>query len=110
MIAMSSVLVSWIGSTDLRAVTEERDVGLGPIAQALEARSFDEVTLISDFPKAKVAPFLTWLGKRSRTRVHVEWVSLRTPTHFGDIYEAAALSVSTSLKRNGGKADLTFHL
>jgi len=107
---MRHVLVSWIGSTDFRAVTEEREVGLGPIANALDARSFDEVVLVSDFSKSRVAPFLAWLRRRSAQPVHVDWVSLRNPTHFGDIYEAAVASVTATLERHGGKADLTFHL
>ncbi len=43
---MRRVLLSWIGQTDLRAPIEQAVVGLGPIAQALEARAFDEAFLL----------------------------------------------------------------
>ena len=43
------VLVAWVGRTDLRAPAESEEVGLGPIAQALDARAFDEVFLLSDY-------------------------------------------------------------
>ena len=46
---MRKVLVAWIGKTDLRAPTESEQVGVGPIAQALEARAFDEAFLLSDY-------------------------------------------------------------
>lgn len=40
---MKKKLISWIGRTDLRAVQEGDIVGLGPIAQAIRALSFDHM-------------------------------------------------------------------
>ena len=40
---MKSILFSWIGFTDLKASRGEKNVGLGPIAQAVSERSFQEI-------------------------------------------------------------------
>ena len=53
------VLVTWVGRTDLRAPGEGELVGLGPIAQAIEGRSFDEAFLLSDYDNKLVQPYLT---------------------------------------------------
>ena len=45
---MKQILICWIGNTDLQA-SEGQDVGVGPIAQALDAREFDEVFFITDY-------------------------------------------------------------
>ena len=49
------ILVSWVGRTDLRAPTEATTVGDGPIAQAVTARQFDDVCLLSDYDEPTVA-------------------------------------------------------
>jgi hypothetical protein len=53
-----NVLAAWIGNTDLRAPTETSAVGIGPIAQAFDARPFDEAFLITDYDEREVAPFI----------------------------------------------------
>jgi hypothetical protein len=58
---MKNILISWIGRTDLRAVTEGDSVGLGPIVQAIRAVSFDQVLLLNNFPATEVKPYLRWL-------------------------------------------------
>jgi hypothetical protein len=66
---MRRVLLAWIGVTDLRAPLEEAAVGLGPLAQALDARTFDEAVLIAYFAKPehaqKVEPYIRWLSSRT---------------------------------------------
>ena len=44
--AMGTILVSWLGRTDLRAVAESAQVGLGPIVQALQTGRFARLELI----------------------------------------------------------------
>ena len=63
------VLVTWVGRTDLRAPTESEAVGLGPIAQALDAREFDEVFLLSDYAESQVKPYVKWISGRSKARI-----------------------------------------
>ena len=45
---MKKILISWIGRTDLRAVTESESIGIGPLAQAVRNLTFDEVVLLDD--------------------------------------------------------------
>ena len=94
---MKRILICWIGNTDLDAAKGDKDVGAGPIAQALEARAFDEVCLITDYPKARVVPYLDWLQNRTETPHHLFCEKLSGPTQFGEIYEAA-VRVCTAAK------------
>ncbi len=104
------ILVAWVGRTDLRAPTETDVVGLGPIAQALDARDFDELWLLADYPKSEVAAYVKWLQTRSPTRVEVLPENLSGPTEFGEIYEAAVRGVDKALGGQPRETELAFHL
>ena len=106
----STLLAAWIGSTDLRAPAEENAIGLGPVAQALGRRSPDEVVLLSNYPKADVAPYVRWLAARTSSQIHVEHRKLSGPTEFGEIYEAAVDVLERSMARHPEGVDLIFHL
>lgn len=56
--AMNRILLSWLGRTDLRAVTEGDQVGIGPIAQALASGRFARLALLCDYPTAEAAPWI----------------------------------------------------
>ncbi len=102
--------MSWIGATDLRAPTETDTVGIGPIAQALEGRSFDEVYLVSDYPSTRVKPYLEWLETRTTVKVTIIEEKLSGPTNFGEIYEAAVRSCEAALDGQRDSTELVFHL
>jgi transcriptional regulator with PAS, ATPase and Fis domain len=104
------ILVAWVGRTDLRAPAETETVGLGPIAQALDARPFDELWLLADYPKDDVAAYVKWLRSRSSTRIEVLPEKLTGPTEFGEIYEAAIRGVDKALGGRARETQLTFHL
>ncbi len=108
--APKKVLVSWVGRTDLRAPAETDKVGVGPIAQAVEARSFQSILLISDYPETEVKPFLAWLKHRTPARIDPFFVRLSGPTNFGEIYEAATKACGRALGEAQGPISLTFHL
>src|SRR5689334_25124004 len=101
---MRQVLVTWVGRTDLRAPAETDEVGVGPIAQALDARRFDEAYLVTDYPESKVKPFVQWLKGRSQTRLEVIPEILTGPTNFAEIYEAAVRACTRALN---GKREKT---
>ena len=107
---MRSVLVSWIGKTDLRAPKESLAVGLGPIAQALDGWEFDHVLLVTDYPRSEVGPFVRWLTNRSTTPIEVVEEKISGPTDFGDIYQAAIRACVRALGDRGHETRLTFHL
>lgn len=107
---MRKVLVTWIGNTDLRAPREADAVGLGPIAQALEARSFDEALLITDYDEDEVSPYVRWLAQRTSARLQVLYDKLSGPTQFGEIYEAAVRACEKALDQRRDDVSLTLHL
>ena len=52
---MNRILLCWLGRTDLRAVTEADEVGIGPIAQALATGRFARLELLCDIIDAEDA-------------------------------------------------------
>jgi DNA-binding NtrC family response regulator len=107
---MANVLLAWIGNTDLRAAQGDEQAGVGPIAQALKSRHYDEAFLLSNYPNKEVEPFVKWLGQQSRTKLSVRHVSLDRPTNFGKIYEAATGLLQAIGKDKQALPNLTFHL
>ena len=107
---MRRFLFSWLGTTDLRAPSEASKVGVGPIAQALESREFDEVWLLSDYDRTHAEPYLNWLRARSKARIEVAYEQLSGPTRFGEIYEAASRVVRRAAPDRSSEISLTFHL
>ena len=103
----SKVLISWVGKNDLKAAAGTAGVGLGPIGQAIEARSFDVIHLVSDFPASDTKKFSAWLSDRTSAKILMHTVKLRSPTHYGDIYQQV-VPVLDKIKKLGD--DLTFHL
>jgi len=81
---MKKILISWIGRTDLRAVTEVGIVGLGPIAQAVRDISFDRVVLLNNFPEVAVKPYLRWLNGIKSVVVSTNKAALTSPTNFAE--------------------------
>jgi hypothetical protein len=86
---MGTILVSWLGRTDLRAVAESDQVGLGPVAQALQTGRFSRLELVCDYAPDEAAPYLAWLKDQSETPVTPHYVTLESPTDFGAIYRHA---------------------
>ncbi len=62
---MTKALICWIGFTDLRAPKESEQVGLGPIAQAVQSFEYDEMALVNNYPEQKVSDYIQWLKKRT---------------------------------------------
>jgi DNA-binding NtrC family response regulator len=107
---MNRVLVSWIGRTDLRAVTDSAAVGDGPIAQAVRARAFDVVALLTNDDETAVAPFIRWLQAKTSARIEVEHVALPSPTAFGSIHVSASTLLTRLRDDSRGELKLTYHL
>lgn len=108
---MPSILVSWIGITDIKAAEPNSDVGLGPIAQAVKKRSFEHVELVTDFAKLKIQPFIEWLRQQSPADINLHFTKLPGgPTDYEDIYKAAEKTISEVLEKYGTGSDLVFHL
>lgn len=108
---MSTVLVTWIGHTDLHAPEQEADIGVGPVAQALLARTFDRAFLVTDHKDEAVRSYGKWLEKYSGG-ADLQWLheTLTSPTEFGEIYVAAVRACKKALADEARETSLTFHL
>lgn len=108
---MSKILACWIGFTDLKAAKGDSNVGLGPIAQAVTSRAFDEVCLISDLQSKETQAYVNWIKGKTDIPITVYPENLSGPTVFSEIYQSAVRSVGDIKKRHGGRnTDLTFHI
>jgi transcriptional regulator with PAS, ATPase and Fis domain len=107
---MERILVSWVGRTDLRAPAAKETVGVGPIAQAVDAREFDRIILLHDYPEEEVKPFAAWVQARMTAKIDLHFEPLSGPTNFGEIYQAAVRTVSAALERRAKETKLSFHL
>ena len=87
---MPRLLLSWVGQVDLNAPAASSRAELGPIARTAEARPFDELHLLCNYPAAQARAYVKWLQARTAARVGLTVVRLGSPTDFGEIYAAAA--------------------
>jgi hypothetical protein len=85
----NGILISWIGHADLKAAAGEAGAGLGPIAQAVGFKPFTQVVLLSDAPADRNRHYLDWLRQHAAAQLDVRAVTLSSPMHFGEIYQAA---------------------
>jgi DNA-binding NtrC family response regulator len=118
-------LVQWIGHSDLRALAANnsptrRDkimevVGgkppetkdLGPTRTLLNTQAFDEVCLLSNYPKEFNRWFAEWLGVKL-TFIEVE---LAKPTDYAAIFEIANREIERlKARKSWAETDLCLHL
>ena len=87
---------------------------VGPVAQVLEARQFDRVVLLADQDKGAVRKYEGWLRTRlagkARITLNLEYVELKSPTDFDDIYGAVTRTLERALSELPESPHLTFHL
>jgi DNA-binding NtrC family response regulator len=104
------ILICWVGQTDLRAVAEAATNGVGPIAQAIAARAYEEAVLLCNYPEAEGAGYVRWLRKRApNTTLTLRHEQLTSPVNFAEIHPAAVRAIEDARKRHPN-AELTFHL
>lgn len=104
------LLMCWIGNTDLKASRGDKDAGKGPIRQALEARAFDEIVLLSDYAKPEALAYINWLKQHTEAHITLRPHKLPSPTDFGEIYKAATEELTRLNPNDGRNINLTFHL
>ena len=112
---MRRVLLAWVGVSDLNGPGKEATGDLGPVAQAVAMRPFDQVVLLEYFGKPahqEMLPgYVAWLRARTTAEVVERPEALRGPTDFGGIYEAARSACRSALEAGGpGSTSLSFHL
>lgn len=104
-----SILLAWLGNTDLRA-SESSDSGeLGPILGAVKAFTFEAVHLLSDHAAQATRAYARWLGEQTNATVSSHQVKLTSPTSFEEIFRAATAMID-EVRHVSPSAPLTFHL
>ena len=111
------VLISWIGHTDLRAMAAEQAPtinkkisavagvmpplkdGMGPVRTLVEAVSFDQIYLLSNYHRDITQLFLDWLGREAEAR----YTALVDPTDYGEIFAAVDAEMRAVTKALDGK-------
>lgn len=104
-----SLLVSWLGLTDLRASEATDSAEPGPILSALTAVPFDGVHLLSDHPASKSRGYVKWLTQQRNVKAEVHSVKLDSPTKHEEIYRAA-VEVLQEVRRQAPGAEFVYHL
>lgn len=108
---MRRVLITWIGHADLRAPAEETVAGIGPVAQAITTRAFEDAYLLTDQDVESVRAYRAWLEERCEgTNLRLLREELSGPTEFGEIYRAAVRSCEVAFADRAAETSLTFHL
>ncbi|SHJ68734.1 regulatory protein, Fis family [Pseudomonas luteola] len=82
-----SVLTCWIGGNDLKAATCG---DAGPILSTLRSVPTDSVELLCSYPAELVEPYLSWLRQQIAAPITAHYVTLSSPVHFRNIYQAAS--------------------
>lgn len=103
-------LVAWLGRTDILAGQGHPDVGLGPVAQALEQKKYKRLVLLSNYPSEESESFHGWIASRNpETIIDIRRIELSGPTCYKDIFQGA-VQVLLDIKEKYPEAGLTFHL
>ncbi len=103
------ILICWLGATDLKAAAGKAE-GVGPVAQAVDARSFDHVYLLCDYDQDRAQAYLSWLRPRCTAEIHLEQATLSSPVAFGEVYEQSRTMVVRALEEVENPSHLTFHM
>lgn len=104
-----SILLAWLGNTDLRASESDASDNSGPILDALNALHFDALHLLSDHNPQKTSAYTQWISQKTTTAITSHQVKLTSPTSFEEIYLTTS-SVINEIKLTSPSAPLTFHL
>jgi len=104
------ILFAWLGNTDLNASAGEEKAGLGPIGQAVNVRTFDQVVLLSNHPKETASGYERWLRAQKKVPVKIHYENLSRPNDYEEIYRAAVGVVEETVRETRDNVKLTFHL
>jgi transcriptional regulator with PAS, ATPase and Fis domain len=107
---MKTILISWIGVADLKAASDDKLIGPGPIKRAIDTLNFDEIVLLSDQTDQKNNAYKKWLGEKTSSPITLHQVELSSPVNFGEIYEASIRSIKNTKKRHDNDVNLTYYL
>ncbi len=106
---MSTVLLAWLGRTDLDCSTGKKS-GPGPTASVVEARPFDALVLLSNYKLEESRSYVEWLEGRGAPPIHLRPEQLEDPTDYSGIHDAAVGAATFVSEELGADANLAIHL
>ena len=87
-----SILLAWLGNTDLRASEGSGSDGQGPILGATAAFAFKAVHLLSDHDAKRACSDAKWLGRQTSAFIRPHQVDLTSTTFpWNDSYRAGSV-------------------
>jgi len=103
-------LVSWLGMTDINACKSQENIGIGPVAQAVQQGKYDQLILLNNYPPEQISEYIRWLESiASKISIDIRQVTLTSPTNYAEIYEKVS-SILDVLVNAKPSIRLTFHL
>lgn len=101
-------LLAWIGQSDLNAAAAGvANAGMGPIAQAVAADSYEVLHLLSNYEIGDSKAYVKWLTAKTSASIQLHPVKLSSPINFGEIYERVIEILEKIGRNKGGR---TYHL
>ena len=104
-----SILLAWLGNSDLRASETSLADGSGPVLGAIKAMPFVALHLLSDYSSSKTNAYTQWLSGQVDIAVTPHLVKLSSPTSFEEIFRTASRVIEDVIRASPTKK-LTFHL
>lgn len=83
-----AALICWVGGRDLSASQGGGDT-FGPILSTLKARPHAQLHLLYNYDAEQVADYRDWLITQLDINIQLHEAKLRSPVHYGDIYQEA---------------------
>lgn len=104
------ILLAWLGRTDLECAKSPKPNSPGPTASVVDARTFDAVVLLSNYPEAEEAHYRDWLTKRGAPRVDIVHEALADPTDYSGIHNAVLRCMEFVVREFGDDVELAIHI
>ncbi len=105
-----TILISWIGMTDLQSCKTSLNQPSGPVAQTVAQLPLNHIYLLSDFDKKTNIHFSKWLQQFSPCKPVIKEVTLTSPMNFEEIYNASITVCKQIINTFGNSSNLVFHI
>ena len=86
---MNNILFAWLGNTDIKSLSGHNPEELGPIGQVIKERKYSHLALLCNYEKKKLDTYISEFNNLFDCNVEEFRVTLKSPTDFTSIYEAA---------------------
>ena len=108
---MNTILFAWLGNTDIKSLSGHNPEELGPIGQVIKERKYSHLCLLCNYEQKILDTYISEFNNLFDCNVEEFRVTLKSPTDFTSIYEAANKSIQEiKSKYKDNEIKLTYHL